>query len=256
MAESSPPVRRPPLGVGALLSQSVILVLRYGLAFLGVYLASTLVLKTVGVLLTGRPWSPGPGFWFGNGGVTIGLAALRLGLSGAVMMQLALGSGQGRGWRRMTGRVLRRVLPFTLAVPAYLLVSGIGLICLVLPGLWLAASLAAVPGVVLSERIGLDLLSRSDRLTRGHRPALAGFLALTLCLILGLLFGLNFGGRFVLTPMLWTLGPSWIEAYFWCRALAPVLGWCFWFAALAALYLRLRALEEAAPPGDLAGVFE
>ncbi len=79
------------------------------------------------------------------------------------------------------------------AMPAYvlsLLVSaipiGLGLMLLVLPGLYLAARLFLVVPLAATERLGaIALLERSWRLTAGHGVPIMGFLLLAVLFVLG-----------------------------------------------------------------------
>ena len=154
------------------------------------------------------------------------------------------------GRRIGAGQVLRRAMGAALPVAGISLVLGaavgLGLVLLVLPGLWIFAVLSVAIPAAAVEGAGLAALGRSAALTRGYRWPIVGFglvfaavvLALTLALglfvlaPLGLALGggtVGLGGGLVLTLVSAAVG----AAYAGLGALpAPVL------------YLRLRRLKE------------
>ena len=154
------------------------------------------------------------------------------------------------GRRTGAGQVLRRAMGAALPVAGITLILGaavgLGLVLLVLPGLWIFAVLSVAIPAAAVEGAGLAALWRSASLTRGYRWPIVGFglvfaaVVLVLTLVLGLFvltpLGLalgggtvGLGGGLVLTLVSAAVG----AAYAGLGALpAPVL------------YLRLRRLKE------------
>ena len=270
-----------PLGVAALISevfrvfrarfQEVFLVsLLYSVVSLAVSLALVGPERTFGLSGPGGPPAGGPGpEGMGPGAMGPGAmgpgampmaqvgfgdlldAVLQILLSALFVAAVAILVVEDAAGRRSgAGQVLRRAMSAALPVAGISLVLGaavgLGLVLLVLPGLWIFAVLSvAIPSAAV-EGAGLAALWRSAALTRGYRWPIVGFglvfaavvLALTLVLglfvltPLGLALGggtVGLGGGLVLTLVSAAVG----AAYAGLGALpAPVL------------YLRLRRLKE------------
>ncbi len=220
----APQPRTEPLGVGMLVGrvfavfrtrfQEVFLV---SLLYSVVSLAVSLVLigpeRTFGLspdgMPTGGPGEAGPGAMpmagFGAGAVID--AVLQIFLSALFVAAIALlVVDDARGRRTGAGDVLRRALDSALPVAAISLVLGLavglGLVLLILPGLWIFAVLSVSIPAAAVEGAGLGALARSAELTKGYRWPIVGFgfVFAAIVLALTLLVGL-----FVLAPLGLTL---------------------------------------------------
>jgi hypothetical protein len=131
---------------------------------------------------------------------------------------------------------------------------GVGLICLIVPGiiLWCAFSVS-VPALV-EERGGVFAsLGRSRELTRGSRLMifLLGVLIWVFSLIIGAIFG-AIGGA---AGLRFGLGPTQLIYAGLSQGLAASLTQVISTVLIAALYVELREVKEGAGAGELAEVF-
>ncbi len=131
---------------------------------------------------------------------------------------------------------------------------ALGFILLIVPGVILAlAWTVALPAAVVEKVNPIEALSRSWKLTDGHRGAL--FLIFLLYLALSFVFNLVFGAMGAVAAvggiqtMLWVSGVV-------VQPLAQTVVSVFAAAGMAAIYFELRAVKEGFGADDLAAIFD
>jgi hypothetical protein len=195
--------------------------------------------------------------WSGSSLVSIALTVL---VQGAIVrVAVAVADGGRVGIGESLGAALR-VLPALLVVAIVSAVGvGVGLVLLAVPGILLATIWSVAAPALVAERLGpFAALGRSRWLTRGHRPAVFGLLALLLVL------SWIAGGVFQST-MLPTFGLRGGGGAF--AGTAPTAGWAIaslifetltaavWACAHAVLYVELRDAREGPGEARLAPIF-
>jgi len=139
---------------------------------------------------------------------------------------------------RQAARQLLPLLIFTLAIS---IAIGIGIVFLVVPGLYAAARYLPYAATTVFEDAGWQGITRAETLTRGYRWPLAGLLAVFFLLIL--LVGIPAG------VLAGTLGP--VPAFL-SEAFFAALGYLLGAAFTAAVYLRLRQLQDGVSTAEIA----
>jgi hypothetical protein len=139
---------------------------------------------------------------------------------------------------RQAARQLLPLLIFTLAIS---IAIGIGIVFLVVPGLYAAARYLPYAATTVFEDAGWQGITRAETLTRGYRWPLAGLLAVFFLLIL--LVGIPAG------VLAGTLGPV---AAFLSETFFAAFGYLLGAAFTAAVYLRLRQLQDGVSTTDIA----
>lgn len=206
---------------------SLVLTVRYGelLGSSTVQEAATRLLQVVGFVATSFSW--------------------------LMVTQLAQDSRLGRGvrLRRYVGPALRRLVPASLLALVCSILVGLGMMALVLPGLWLAAVLSVVWAALVLEGRGFGAIKRSAALTRDYRWSIVGFGFLSL-----VVFVLAYVVILLLTRALISLGGFWVAVavnslfQVWWRGYPVVAG--------TVLYLRLCEIKEGAASRDVAAIFD
>jgi len=137
-----------------------------------------------------------------------------------------------------------RLLPLIAAGVVMAVLVWVGLLLLVVPGIFIACALAATIPVVVAERKGpIDAIKRSWGLTRGHRGKI--FLAGLVLLLIQL--GVNLVSNVLpLIPILGSLAALLVQVL--TMSLSTVLP--------AVAYHDLRTTKEGASTDELAKVFE
>lgn len=146
--------------------------------------------------------------------------------------------------------VLRRALGTALPVAAISVVIGVavalGLVLLIVPGLWIFAVLSVAIPVAAVEGAGLGALGRSAALTKGYRWPIVGFGLVFAAIVLALTLVL---GLFVLAPLgvMLTGGDPGLVCGLVLTLVTALVGAAY--AGLGALpapvlYLRLLELKE------------
>lgn len=139
---------------------------------------------------------------------------------------------------RQAARQLLPLLIFTIAIS---IAIGIGIVFLVVPGLYAAARYLPYAATTVFEDAGWQGITRAETLTRGYRWPLAGLLAVFFLLIL--LVGIPAG------VLAGALGPV---AAFLSEAFYAAFGYLLGAAFTAAVYLRLRQLQDGVSTAEIA----
>lgn len=172
------------------------------------------------------------------------LSALFVGAIALLVVDAARGRPAG------APEVLRRALGTALPVAAISVVIGVavalGLVLLIVPGLWIFAVLSVAIPVAAVEGAGLGALGRSAALTKGYRWPIVGFGLVFAAIVLALTVVL---GLFVLAPLgvMLTGGDPGLVGGLVLTLVTALVGAAY--AGLGALpapvlYLRLLELKE------------
>ncbi len=187
---------RIPLMVGRLLSDTFSSYLAniatyFSIAFIPLALWNYALEKLAPPLANIDVISPEPFSMVGSIAVTVIIVTLAglliFSLLSAVLTLTAYDATLGRQPRVLAnlGRSLRNLLPIAGLGLLYYIGSMIGLILLILPGLYIAARYWVLIPTIIVEEAGWSGLNRSAWLTRGYRwPIIGGFLVTFLLLIL------------------------------------------------------------------------
>ena len=172
------------------------------------------------------------------------LTWLQAGLAFGVVRQLRGGTA---GFVETILQWLRVLAPATLVALAVTLLTGLGAMLLLVPGIIVALILwVAVPAAVV-ERSGLRALGRSHELTNGFKGQIFG-----LALILGVL-------QLVVMTILMAVLVNWIAdrtVVFVVSQLVTVVLSGIWATATAVTYHDLRVIKDGADTRVIARVFE
>ena len=145
-------------------------------------------------------------------------------------------AGVEQGWRAALGYAFSRLLPILGAYAVVLLAVALGMMALILPGLFLMASWAVWPGPLAVENQGVrGCLRRSWRLAHSRWWHLFGVAALAALVVMAA------GAAATALPALFISGRPFFILW---SAVAGALLEVFLFATLAVAYLELRVRSE------------
>ena len=173
---------------------------------------------------------------------------------------MLMGYNRWQGRAAAPGRALRQVArqiwPLLVIGLLYALVVGVGLLALILPGIYLAARYWVFPMAILVEGAGTGAMTRASQMSQGARFAVVAavviFFAIVyvgvlgLNILAGLVMGIGPGG-----PILSGIGWTTMVAVLTGDILAYALGAAFGVA----LYDALRQREAPGVRDNLAEVF-
>ncbi|MEM7444706.1 MAG: hypothetical protein AAF414_15395, partial [Pseudomonadota bacterium] len=145
---------------------------------------------------------------------------------------------------------LTRTVPVLLVSIIVGILVGIGLVLLIIPGLYIAAMLSVAVTVVVVERTGLGSMGRSAELTRDYRwPVLGTIIVLFLCvLVLGIVLG------FVVGLIQSLVGVSLLSSLILYAAASAVPNGILAIGYVL-IYARLREIKEGTTVQSLVEVF-
>jgi hypothetical protein len=203
-------------------------------ALLSAALAGTGEPAPLGEVTAGMLWS---------GVVDLVLGTLVTGVLclGALDIQL----GKHHGIDQYIRQAARHFLPLLVFGIVLSIAMAIGLVFLILPGLYVAARyLPYVPATVFEDR-GWQGTNRAEELTRGYRWPLVGAL---------LVFGILLAAFFVAVGLPLAYAAEGFGALFAILASAALtaIGYVVFATFSTVVYLRLRELREGAKPADVA----
>jgi len=263
MDSSTMDTPKQPLGVGGLIGQSFSIFFQNFIKVMLVGFIPTLL----GLMISGT---------FNGMGVTLGLQepefattaagigyAVSLlinmvvyGLLTALLVQLAYDAKLGRSISigRYFGPALRAAVPIAVLAVVAGFATGLGLIFLVVPGLWVYAVYYVMAPAVVIEKAGFGGLGRSAALTKGYRwPLVLLFIVMGIVTVL-----INVGALFGVGMLIGGLGDSTVGygigavAY----ALATALAYGIGGISVALAYARLREIKEGVSVDQIAAVFD
>ena len=262
---------RIPLGIGDLLGDSMSLFFGNLLVFMTIAFLPCLVVGMVSNWLmadfirtanTGIPVF-GPGYF-----VALGLQFLLIFIISGLCTLAAydVASDQPLRYGHYAGLLLRFLLPLLILGSLYWLISWIGLVFLIVPGLYLMARYAVMAPAMLVEQAGWRSLGRAAALSRSYRWPIVGAMLLLLVAVFILSFAIQlvtslvlFGSVSVFDPDI-ALRMATVEGVrFFLLNLLQAIGssLMYGFAAVftALLYARLREIKEGIGIENLSKVF-
>ena len=145
------------------------------------------------------------------------------------------------------------IIPLVICTIIASIVTGIGIVALVIPGLWIFAVWCCITPAIVIENAGFDSFGRSAQLTKEYRwPCLGAMLVVILIsyipffVLLGLFGSLAFAGGGVSS-----LG----IAFILFQAVATTIYMAAYGICIALIYARLREIKEGTSVEQLAEVF-
>ncbi|MEX0317557.1 MAG: hypothetical protein AB3N21_06385 [Ruegeria sp.] len=193
-------------------------------------------------------------FWLILVGTAL-VSTLSISLTTAILVQFSYDVKLGLP-TRLTTYLMAAIRHFP-AIFALTLVTSIlcllGLVLLVVPGLWLYAVFSVIVPVIVIEGVGFGAIRRSAELTKGYRWPIAGtlFLMLVCAFLLGAVFGGVAGGLAGAFAGGLSIGMSTV-----LEMVGNALGAGIFGIAAALIYARLKEIKEGVSVSDLVEVFK
>lgn len=188
------------------------------------------------------------------------IGMLGFGFMTACFMMMSYDAKLGRP-ARVGGYVMvaaRFVLPIAVLTLAVSLLIGIGMVFLIVPGLWLMAVFAVTVPAIVIESAGFGAMGRSAELTRGYRWPIVGLYIVFL--IIFIVIAMVIGG--VTAAMTFSLaatgtvpGAGNIAMLVLVQSLGNAISYGFMSVASAVLYARLREIKDGVAVDSLVEVF-
>ncbi len=265
MTDMVNPGMRAPFGVGSVISDTFSIFFRKLHLVILLGFIPALIDVIVNAYAVNTSFDIAPGAEFDGVGfattmiVTVLVSLLATAITTAMVIQLAYDAKLGRP--SQIGRYFAAAMSNLPAIAVLSIVVAIlimiGMVFLILPGIWLyAVYIALVPAIVI-DRAGFGAMRRSADLTKEYRWPIVGTLILTvLCiflvsLVIGFIFALVIGDFSVLDVATPTFGP-WIFAETVLNAIA--YGWTS--VAVAMIFARLKEIKEGVSVADLVDIFK
>ncbi len=232
-------VTRPPLGAMKLLGESFRLVFgNFGLLF-PLALAPALLVEAMLVAVMPAE-TPEPGEMFGAGALFASLAATVVGYMVTAMLCLAtvdILAGRRRPLGAYVSVATRNLLPLVVIGTLLSIAVAIGILALVIPGLYIYAQFFVWIPCIVFEGGGMSGFGRAQALTSGHRWPLIGAMLVIGVLFLGLFLMI---APFVAVGMAGTgtLATALVSA------MIQAVTYAIFAVFTTLVYLRLRGLED------------
>ena len=249
-----------PLGVGAIISESFSILFKH----LGKVMLLALVPTLFGIVVSGmlNGWGyalgvPDPNF---NGipswqSIVLDLLIQMVvyALATALLVQLAYNSKLGRSMpiSQYFGPALSAALPIAVLGTVVGVLSTVGTLFLVIPGLWIYAVYSMTSPAIMIERVGYRGMGRSVELTRGYRWPIVG--AVLIVWICAALIGGGIG--FVVSMVGSAVGGGLLVSLV-LMSLAGAFGTGLGGISIALIYARLREIKEGVSVDQIASVFD
>ena len=173
------------------------------------------------------------------------------------MVLLAYDAKLGRSAR--TGTYIRAALansmPIFLLTVVFTILSTIGFILLVVPGLWVYAVFSVFVPAIVIEGAGFKALGRSRSLTQGYRWPIVGLLFMIGLIMMVLMIGV---GLVVALPLgfVASSGTGGTIVSMILQALASGISYGLASIPVALIYARLREIKEGVSVDSMADVFK
>jgi hypothetical protein len=252
-----------PLGVGSIISESFSIMFRHFFAVLILSLGPTLLSVVISGLLNG--WNAALGMaepavadrgYFIRAGLDTIVQLVLSGVTTALLVQMAYDAKLQRPLRigQYFGPALSAAIPIAILGLAAGILTVLGLIALIIPGIWIYAVFSMMPAAVVIEKVGFGGLSRSAKLTKDYRWPIIG--AIILLVIIAAIVG--FVAMFLVGILLGTTGFTGIGLVVGILVLSLVsaVGAALGSISVALIYARLREIKEGASVRDIAAVFD
>jgi len=262
MTDTSLSAPHQPLGVGKIISESFSLLFGNIVAVaLAAFVPILFSLILSGMMLGfdvalggGEPedFLNGNIWWFM--GLNMLISMVIYGIVTALIVQLAYDAKAGRGtnFKQYISVAIRTLVPNVIVTIIISILAGIGLMLLVVPGLWIYGVFAvAIPALVI-EGVGFGAMTRSSELTKDYRWPVIG----TLILVGIAAMILNLIPTFIVGVLTGALGGAGIFVSVIVAALLYTLTYGLVGISLSLIYARLREIKEGVSVDDLVAVFE
>ncbi len=260
-----------PLGVGRLLGASLsILFRRFPTVFVICLIPIALSLGASSLLFGWKTAfgleDPDPNlfmeadatFWISFVGNSLIQSAV-YGLTTALLVQLAYDAklNRSRGIGTYFGPALRSMVPVVVLMIVVMVLTGIGSIALLLPGLWVFAVFYVTTPAIVIEGAGFRGMGRSARLTKNYRWQIIGLLILMFLVMMVLPLLIGFGAAFTIVPASNGLSVSAITVVTTLLITTLLQTLMFGLGAIvnALTFARLKEIKEGVGVDQLAEVF-
>lgn len=240
---------RPRLVIGALLTEAWTLFARRWRAIVPIALAAAAVLVAFHALLWSGADVAAAGGWRDLVDIVVYEAVLAVVAVAAIRLALDACAGRATDPRACAVEAFAKAPRYFLCVSlALALLIGLGLVLLIVPGLWFLGRYAVVDVAVVAGHPGDAVFRRSETLTEERIWPVAGFQIVLAVLFVAATVVSFFGSEMLADPN----GHVAVSLLMTTDALATA----FWSVANVALYARLRELREGFVEEGVARVFD
>lgn len=263
---------REPLGVGALVGETFSIFFRRIFSFMLLGFVILALTTTLSGLLFGfdvvfglsvdetdpfaNPILDNPGGFIAS----ILISMLGFGFMTACFMMLSYDAKLGRP-ARIGGYVMvaaRFVVPIAILTLIVSILVGIGMVFLIVPGLWVWAVFSVMVPAIVIESAGFGAMGRSAELTKGYRWPIVGLyivffiLVIVIAAVVGGVAGGISGAAIASGTVPGAGGILWLIVV---QSLANAASYGFMSVASAVLYARLREIKDGVAVDSLVEVF-
>lgn len=250
-----------PLGVGKLISESLTILYRNIPAVMVLGFLPILAQLLISGLLLG--WSftfEGEGDPFASGAALFVIVLLvQLGVYGlttSLLVQMAYDAKLGRPIhpKRYVSPAIRAAIPVFILATVTGILTGIGIVFLVIPGLWIYAVFAVTAPAIVIERAGFGGMGRSAQLTKEYRWPVLGFVVVIF--ICSFLIGIV--TQFIFGFLIAAFGTGTLGIGLSVIINAALFAVTYGLSGIGVslVYARLREIKEGISVDRLADVFE
>lgn len=178
------------------------------------------------------------------------------GISIALLVQMAYDAKLGRplAIKRYFEPAIGAILPIVVLTIATTILMMIGLLALVIPGLWIYAVYSVTVPAIVIDRAGFGGMGRSQYLTKEYRwPVLGTIILIGICTVI-----LSIVAVFIFTFIGGMLGGGVISVIISVVLVSALNGFAYGLSGIsvALIYARLREIKEGVSVDQLADVFE
>ena len=162
------------------------------------------------------------------------------------------------------GAVFRNIVPLVVVSILSAVAVYVGLILLIVPGLWVAAVLSVVIPAVVIDAAGFDAFGRSARLTKEYRWPIVGLLVIVFVIVFGISLALGAAlvaivgvtGAVEATNVAAAGVTTGVIVFQLINAAIGAVTYAFLAVAIALLFARLKEIKEGLGFEDLSNVFD
>ncbi|MEM7438877.1 MAG: hypothetical protein AAF393_04705 [Pseudomonadota bacterium] len=263
MTAISDPAQKPPLGVNGIVGESFsilfgnfinVMLLGFGGAFLG-YLINGLM---VGFEVAAGV-DDGTGFVNAGPVPIIASSLVNLAVYGLVtgmLVQLAYDAKLGRSnsFGTYFNSALPALIPIAVLSVVVAILMAVGMLALIVGGLWVYAVFYVVIPACVIERAGFGAMSRSVELTKEYRWPIVGLFIVVMIMSAIIQMVVAFiGGAAIATLASGGFGAILLGVFL---SLITGLGYAYGGIAVALVYARLREIKEGVDVDQIASVFD
>ena len=260
---------KPPLGIGSIISRTLSILGSRALVIFGIAVLVQLAFVLVNALVIAPNMlgslDPGgvPAFSVSTVLISAALSSIVYSIMYALITMAAYDGAAGNETRlgSYISTTMRNIVPLVVVMFVSILAVYLGLLLLIVPGLWVMAVLSVVVPAVVIDKAGFGAFGRSARLTKEYRWPIVGLFIITgliayaLIIVLnGLIatvFGLGFLAQFT-DPFAVLASPG----YQIVSGAIGALPLAFLVTVAAVLFARLKEIKEGLGFEDLSRVFD